>query len=216
MSDALRSHHPTLGLRRLYRLYRLERLTMRQRRPKRARRGERAAMPLATAANHRWSMGFVHDQLADGRCFCVLNIIDNFTREAVVCEFDTSLSGRRVARVLDDLATTRGLPKVITCDNGTEFTSKALQAWACRHDVRLNFTTPGCPTQNAFVESFNGRMRHEHLNQNLFFGLSDARISTERWRNFYNKRRPHSSLGRVPPETFALTNHCRHDQRIAG
>ena len=168
---------------------------MRRKKPKRTRRGERAVMPAATAANHRWSMDFVHDQLADGRCFRVLNIIDDFTREAVATEVDTSLSGQRVARTLDLLATTRGLPKVITCDNGTEFTSKAMQAWAIRHNVRLNFTKPGCPTQNAYVESFNGRMRDEHLNQQLFFGLTDARLSTERWRHFYNNLRPHSSLG---------------------
>ncbi|RYE94239.1 MAG: IS3 family transposase, partial [Oxalobacteraceae bacterium] len=176
--DALRLGLPRLGLRRVYRLYRLEGLTMQRRRPKRARRGQRALMPAATAPNHRWSMDFIHDQLVDGRCFRVLNIIDDFTREAVAMEVDTSLSGRRVVRVLDSLARFRGLPKVITCDNGAEFTSKILQAWAIRYDVRLNFTTPGCRTQNAFVESFNGRMRDEHLNQTLFFGLDDARAST--------------------------------------
>ena len=189
---------------------------MRRRRPKRARRGERAQMPAATAANHRWSMDFIHDQLADGLCFRALNIIDDFTREAVAIEVDTSLSGRRVARVLDQLAVSRGLPKVITCDNGTEFTSKAMQGWAIRHNVRLNFTTPGCPTQNAFVESFNGRMRDEHLNQNLFFGLRDARISTALWRTFYNNKRPHSSLGRIPPADFALTMENLHVQQAAG
>lgn len=203
--DALKVQLPGLGLRRVYRIYRQEGLTMRRLRPKRARRGERVAMPAATAANHRWSMDFIHDQLVDGRCFRALNIIDDFTREAVAVEVDTSLSGARVARVLDRLAMTRGLPKVITCDNGTEFTSKAMQLWAIRHDVRLNFTQPGKPTQNAYVESFNGRMRDEHLNQNLFFGLRDARSSTERWRQFYNTERPHSSLGRIPPAAFALT-----------
>ena len=128
-------------------------------------------------------MDFVHDQLVDGRCFRVLNIIDDFTREALATEVNTSLSGRRVARVLDALAVTRGLPKIIRCDNGTEFTSKAMQAWAIRHDVRLDFSAPGKPTQNAYVESFNGRMRDEHLNQTLFFGLDDARKSTEAWRH---------------------------------
>ena len=214
--DAVRQLHPGLGLRRTYRLYRLEGLTMRRRRPKRARRGERVTMPLATAANHRWSMDFIHDQLVDGRCFRILNIIDDFTREAVAVEVDTSLSGNRVARVLDQLAVTRGLPKVITCDNGTEFTSKAMQAWAIRHDVRLNFSTPGKPTQNAYVESFNGRMRDEHLNQTLFFGLSDARISTEAWRQTYNNLRPHSSIGRIPPASFALTYQKLHGQRASG
>ena len=91
-----------------------------------------------------------------------------------------------------------------------------MQAWAMRHDVRLNFTKPGCPTQNAYVESFNGRMRDEFLNQNLFFGLNDARISAERWRQFYNEQRPHSSLGRVPPAIFALTMRQRHGQQAAG
>ncbi|PRD17829.1 UNVERIFIED_CONTAM: Insertion element IS476 uncharacterized protein, partial [Trichonephila clavipes] len=173
--DLLREENQALGLRRVYRLYRLQGLTMKRRRPKRARRGERIAMPAATAANHRWSMDFIHDQLEDGRSFRVLNIIDDFTREAVACVVDTSISGRRVARHLDKLAVSRGLPKVITCDNGTEITSHAMQAWASRHDVRLNFSIPGKPTQNAFVESFNGRMRDEFLNQHLFFGLHDAR-----------------------------------------
>ena len=100
-------------------------------------------------------------------------IIDDFTREVVAIVVDTSISGHRVARVLDSLAITRDLPKVKTCDNSTEFTSKAMQVWAIRHNVRLNFTEPGCPTQNAFVEAFNGRMRDEFLNQNLFFGLND-------------------------------------------
>ena len=115
---------------------------MRRKRPKRARRGERIAMPLATAANHRWSMDFVHDQLTNGRCFRVLNVIDDFTREAVACEVDTSLSGRRVARVLDTLAATRGLPKVITCDNGTEFTSKGLRLieWCNRRSAAIRLT----------------------------------------------------------------------------
>ena len=189
---------------------------MRRRRPKRARRGECVAMPAATAPNHRWSMDFIHDQLADGRCFRALNIIDDFTREVVAIEVDTSLSGRRVARVLDWLATTRGLPKVITCDNGTEFTSKAMQAWSIRHDARLNFITPGCPTQNAFIESFNVRMRDEHLNQNLFFGLRDAQCSTERWRQFYNNERPHSSIGRIPPSIFALTMSGASEHRACG
>ena len=214
--DTLRLSFAGIGLRRVYRLYRLEGLTMRRRRPKRARRGQRAVMPAATAPNHRWSMDFIHDQLVDGRCFRVLNIIDDFTREAVATEVDTSLSGRRVVRVLDSLAQSRGLPKIITCDNGSEFTSKIVQAWAIRHDVRLNFTTPGSPTQKAFVESFNGRMRDEHLNQTLFFGLDDARASTEKWRHFYNYRRPHSSLGRIPPAAFALTCTTSCDQKRCG
>ena len=189
---------------------------MKRRRPKRVRGGERAHMPAATAPDHRWSMDFIHDQLVDGRCFRVLNIIDDFTREAVAVEVDTSLSGVRVTRVLDRLATTRGLPKVLTCDNRTEFTSRAMQAWAVRHSVCLNFTTPGKPTQNAFVESFNGRMRDEFLNQNLFYGLRDAQCSTERWRNYYNEHHPHSSLKNMSPTTFALTQCMPRAQRRYG
>jgi putative transposase len=160
---------------------------MKCRRPKRSRRGERAQMPAATGPDHRWSMDFIYDQLVDGRCFRVLNIIDDFPHEAVAVEIDMSLSGVRFTRVLDRLATTRALPKVLTCDNGSEFTSRAMQAWAGRHNVRFNFTTPGKLTQNAFVESFNGRMRDEFLNQNLFYGLRDAQCSTEKWRNYYNE-----------------------------
>jgi putative transposase len=129
----LRKDMPGLGLRRMYRSYRAEGLAMKRRRRKRARRGERVQIPAATGPDHRWSMDFVHDQLVDGRCFRVLNIIDDFTRAAIAVEVDTSVSGVRVTRVLDRLATTRGLPKVLTCDNGTEFTSRAMQAWAVRH-----------------------------------------------------------------------------------
>ena len=121
---------------------------MKRRRPKRVRRGERIAMVAATAPNHRWSMDFVHDQLSDGRRIRMLNIVDDFTRECVEIQVDTSLSGMRVARTLDRLALTRGLPKTITCDNGTEFTSRAMQAWQQRTGVKLSFIEPGKPTQS--------------------------------------------------------------------
>jgi putative transposase len=150
-------------------------------------------------------MDFVHDQLADGRRMRMLNIVDDFTRECVAIEVDTSLSGARVAAVLDRLAKTRGLPKVITCDNGTEFTSKAMRKWRQRHDVRMNFIDPGKPMQNAFVESFNGRLRDECLNQNLFFGIRDARHRLADWSDDYNTARPHSALGNIAPRVFALT-----------
>jgi putative transposase len=166
----LRKDMPGLGLRRVYRLFRAEGLTMKRRRPKRARRGERAQLSPATAPDHRWSVDFIHDQLVDCRYFRVLNIIDDFKRETVAVEVDTSPLGVRVTRVLGRLATVRGLPKVLTCDSGGEFKSRAMQGWATRHGVRLNFTTSGKPTQNAFVEPFNGRMEDEFLNQTPFTG----------------------------------------------
>jgi putative transposase len=201
----LRQEGHEVGIKRVYRLYQREGLAMKRRKPKRVRRGERMPLPQATGPNQRWSMDFVHDQLANGRRLRMLNIVDDFTRECVAIEVDVSLSGVRVARVLDHLAGTRGLPKVITCDNGTEFTSKALQAWAQRHDVRLNFIDPGKPMQNAFVESFNGRLRDECLNQNIFFSLRHARSCLANWRNDYNTQRPHSALGNISPAAFALT-----------
>ena len=174
---------------------------MRRKRPKLARRGERVAMPAATGAKQRWNMDFVHDQLVDGRYFRILNVIDDFTREIVAVEIDISVSSGGVSRVLDCLAMTRGLPKVIHCDHGTEFTRKITQAWAARHGVRLNFAEPSCPTRHAYVEPFNGRIRDEFLDQNLFFGPNDARIRAERWRPYSNEHRPHSSIGRMchPP-----------------
>jgi putative transposase len=194
-----------VGIKKVYRTYREQGLSLRRRRPKRVRRGERRALPQATGPNERWSMDFVHDQLADGRSIRMLNIMDDFTRECVAIEIDSSLSGQRVARVLDNLVSTRGLPKVITCDNGTEFTSKAMQRWQARHDVRLNFIEPGKPMQNGYVESFNGRLRDECLNQNLFFGLRHARVCIGEWQKDYNTQRPHGSLGHKAPAVFALT-----------
>lgn len=201
----LRREGHSTGIKKVYRLYQAEGLAMKRRRPKRTRRGERMPMPQATGPNQRWSMDFVSDQLANGNRIRMLNIVDDFTRECVVIEVDTSLSGHRVARVLDRLAHSRGLPKVITCDNGTEFTSKAMQLWQQRHGVRLNFIEPGKPIQNAFVESFNGRLRDEFLNQNLFFTMRDVRVGAADWGDDYNINRPHSGLGNQTPREFALT-----------
>jgi putative transposase len=147
-------------------------------------------------------MDFMLDGLADGRRFRTLNIVDDFSRESLVIEVDTSLPGARVARVLDRLATTRGLPATIVLDNGPEFTSRALDAWAYRRGVKLDFTRPGKPVDNAYVESFNGRFRDECLNTHWFTSLLDARITIEDWRRDYNTRRPHSALGGLSPEDF--------------
>jgi putative transposase len=152
-------------------------------------------------------MDFVSDALVDGRVFRTLNVIDDYSRECVNIEVDTSLGGMRVARVLARLGEQRALPERIVMDNGPEFTSKALDAWAHEAGVQLHFIRPGKPTENAFVESFNGRFRDECLNEHWFKNLLDARATIETWRHHYNEQRPHSSLfGSTPLE---YSNRCR-------
>ena len=160
-------------------------------------------MIVPTGLNQRWSFDFVSDQLADGRRFRILNIIDDYSRECVGQVVDTSISGLRVSRYLDQLKNTRGLPHVIVSDNGTEFTSKAMFFWSQRTQVKLHFIQPGKPTQNAFVESFNARLRDTCLNQYWFRDLIEARRLIEQWRIHYNEVRPHSSLKYLPPAVFA-------------
>jgi putative transposase len=148
-------------------------------------------------------MDFMSDQLADGRRIRTLNIVDDHTRECLAIEVDTSLSGYRVCRVLDRVVADRGHPKRIITDNGPEFISKALDRWAYEHRVEHQFIQPGKPVQNAFVESFNGTMRNECLNEHWFLDLEDAKEIIEAWRIDYNTERPHSSLGGMPPGEFA-------------
>lgn len=186
---------------RVYRLYRAEGLMVRRRKRKKLAAGTRIVLPPPTQANQRWSMDFMHDTLASGRTFRVLNIVDDHTREALAIEVDTSLSGARVVRVLERLARTRSLPTMIVCDNGPELTGKVLDAWAYERRVQLHFIRPGKPNENPFVESFNGRMRDECLNEHWFVDLADARAKIETWRIDYNEVRPHSALdGRTPTE----------------
>ena len=184
---------------RTYRIYREEGLQVRTKRRKKLIR-PRVPMVVPTRQNERWSMDFVSDQLANGRCFRVLNIVDDYSRECVLQLVDTSISGQRVARELDRL--NRLLPKTIVVDNGPEFTSKAMFFWGRRRKVKLHFIQPGKPTQNAFVESFNGKFRDYCLNLNWFSGLEDARSIIKDWRNHYNHVRPHRSLGKKPPAVF--------------
>lgn len=153
--------------------------------------------------NCRWSMDFVSDSFASGRRFRTLNIVDDFTRECVAIEVDTSLTGMRVTRVLDNLASTRGLPSELVMDNGPEFTSKAMLTWASKKPIQLRFIDPGKPIQNAFIESFNGKLRDECLNEQWFLNLAEAQEELEEWRQFYNSQRPHSSLNYATPEEFA-------------
>jgi len=161
-------------------------------------------------------MDFVSDSLATGRRFRVLTMVDDFTRECPALEVDTSLGGARITRVLDQLSQTRGLPKVIRTDNGPEFAGKALDEWAYRKGVKLDFIRPGKPVENAYVESFNGKLRDECLNQNWFLTLGEARDRVERWRKEYNELRPHSSLGNRTPQEFARGTEGFQEVKVAG
>ena len=191
------------GINRIYRLYREEGLTVRKRRVRRRAVGTGAPILVEAKANARWSLDFVHDQLACGRRFRILNVVDDVTRECLAAIPDTSISGRRVARELTGLIERRGKPDMIVSDHGTEFTSNAMLAWAQENRVTWHFIAPGKPMQNGFCESFNGRMRDELLNESLFFGLDHARIRIAAWADDYNLRRPHSALGYIPPAAYA-------------
>lgn len=187
---------------RTWRLYTEEGLQVRRRRRKRLNR-PRVPLSVPAGPNQRWSVDFVSDQLATGRRFRVFNVVDDFSRVCVGQLVDVSISGARIARFLDDLGKTRGLPATLVSDNGPELTSKAMFLWAQRAGVRLHFIQPGKPTQNAFVESFNGKFRDCCLNQHWFQNLDDARRTIDTWRKHYNEVRPHSSLGRLPPAVYA-------------
>lgn len=195
---------PRLNYKRVQRLYQAAGLQVRRRRRKHRARVPRTPMPVPTRANERWSMDFVRDTLGDGRAFRSLTIVDDCTRESPAIEVDFSLPGTRVVAVLDRLARTRGLPKAIVCDNGPEFAGEALDEWAYRHGVVLDFIDPGKPTQNAFIERFNGTFREECLNESWFVSLADAQQTIEAWRVEYNTDRPHSRLRDRTPAEFAL------------
>jgi len=191
------------GVKRIYRLYREEGLSVRKRKARRRAVGTRAPILVEAKANARWSLDFVHDQFACGRRFRVLNVVDDVTRECLAAIPDTSISGRRVARELTTLIERRGKPGMIVSDNGTELTSNAILAWAKDHKVEWHYIAPGRPMQNGYVESFNGRMRDELLNESLFFGLDHARSVIAEWADDYNNFRPHSSLGYQTPANYA-------------
>lgn len=185
------------------RLYREEGLTVRRRRGRKRAVGTRAPAAVLALPNQRWSLDFVHDQLATGRRFRVLNIVDDVTRECLRAVPDTSISGRRVVRELTSLVAERGKPKMIVSDNGTELTAKAVLLWSSETKIDWHYIAPGKPTQNGFVESFNGRMRDELLNETLFMSLGHARDIIADWVEDYNTDRPHSSLGYATPAAFA-------------
>jgi len=168
----------------------------------------------AIVPSDRCSADFTRDTLADGRVFRTLNAGDDFTRESLAIGVDTSLPGARVVRVLEQLGAIHGDPKVLVSDNGSEFTSRAVDTWALVRGVELHFIEPGKPVQNAFIESFNGKFRDECLNEHWFLSLEDARQKIAAWRRDYNEIRPHSSLGNLQPSEFAAKHREKLKQKV--
>ena len=200
---------------RTYRLYREQGLMVRKRKRKRVGIAERLVLPKPTAANQSWSMDYVADGLIDGRKLRVLAIVDDYSRECLALEVDSSLPGARVVAVLERLADLRGLPRSITVDHGPEFEGQALDAWAYKRAVRLAFIRPGKQVDNAYVESFYGRFRDECLNEHWFVSMQHARSIIEAWRIEYNTERPHSSLGNRTPEEFANSRTTQDEERVS-
>ena len=205
----------TVNHKRVERIYREEGLSLRRRRRRKRLSHLRAVRERAAAVNHTWAVDFVHDSLSNGRRFRALTIIDEWSRECPAIEVDASLTGERVTRVLERLRETRGLPIIIQSDNGSEFTSRVMDQWAYERGVKLQFIEPGKPIQNAFIESFNSRLREECLNAQVFVSLDDARRKIEQWRLEYNRERPHSSLGYLTPEQFAALTRTESAVRTA-
>lgn len=199
----LRREGEASGINRVYRLYREEGLAVRRRKGRKRAIGVRAPILVEARPNARWSLDFVHDQMANGRRFRVLNITDDVTHECLGAIADTSISGRRVARELDAIIERRGKPQMIVSDNGTELTSNAVFAWRREHKIDWHYIAPGKPMQNGFAESFNGKMRDELLNETLFLSLDHARQAIAAWVDDYNTTRPHSSVAYQTPRAYA-------------
>jgi len=212
----LRREGLVINAKRVYRLYREAGLAVRRRRRKRVSRPRGEGRTVLDRANARWSMDFMADTLASGRTFRTLNVVDDYTRECLAIEVDTSLGGRRVTRVLERLVRQRGMPGCVVADNGPEFTGRAVDEWAYGRGLRLEFIDPGRPTQNAYVESFNGKFRDECLNEHWFVSVADARATIEAWREVYNRERPHSSLGYETPQAFAASRAQQKELAMAG
>lgn len=188
---------------RVYRLYRQEGLQVRIKHRKKLASGIRVKPPYASRVNERWTMDFVADALSNGRRIRVLTVLDSFTRECLAMKVSSSLPAQRVTDALEEVIAARGKPQTIQVDNGSEFTSNHFDAWAYLRGIRLDFIRPGKPVENAFIESFNGRLRDECLNSQWFESLDDARRAIHDWQEDYNERRPHSALGDRSPSEFA-------------
>lgn len=198
----LRREGHMVNHKKVLRLYREEGLAVPRRRRKKHVAIARVPLPKPSGRTERWSMDFVSDALFDGRPFRCFTLVDDFTRECVAIEVAHSLPAWRVIPVLERAATERGLPRSIVCDNGPEFAGKAMDRWAYEHGLVLQFIRPGKPVENAYCESFNGKLRDECLNANWFASLGDAQREIEQWRREYNEVRPHKNLGRRTPAEF--------------
>jgi len=193
-----------MNQKKLRRLYREEKLQVRKRGGRKRALATRRPMVLPSCANERWRLDFVSDAFTDGRRFRVLVVVDDYSRECLALVADTSLSGLRLTRELDLIMTQRGKPRTIVSDNGIEMTSTAVLKWCQETGIEWHYIAPGKPQQNGFIESFNGSFRDECLNETLFSSLSQARQQIAEWKEDYNSQRPHSSLGNITPNEFAM------------
>lgn len=205
-----------VNAKRIYRLYREEGLIVRTKQRKKMARRERIPAPVATRPNQCWSMDFVSDKLADGRSFRILTMVDQYTRECTGLTADRSMSGAKVVEALNGaIVESGGAPQSITCDNGSEFAGRTLEAWAIGHGMQLIFIRPGRPVENGFIESFNGRLRDECLNVEWFRSLDEARQKLAAWRHHYNHERPHSALRDQTPSSVAAQHRRMEVGRFA-
>jgi putative transposase len=203
-----------LNHKRVYRIYTEEGLALKRKRPQRHRSAvARIARPAAEGPDERWCMDFVSDALADGRRLRVLTILDTCTRECLCLRAGQRLQGKDVAAVLTRIGLQRGLPETITCDNGSEFTGRSMDRWAYRNGVKLDFTRPGKPTDNAHIEAFNGRLRQECLSQHWFLSLADVQRTLDEWLEDYNNHRPHSALDNRTPAEYRWGGAYEPDRR---
>jgi putative transposase len=195
-----------IGKNKTYRIYREEGLQVRTKRRKKTTSRLRTSLPRPKCINRIWSMDFVHDRLANQSKFRMLTIVDHFSRESVAIEVGKSLLAKDVIRCLSRLKVIRGLPEIITVDNGSEFSGNEMDLWAHQNNVKLHFIRPGKPVENAYIESFNGRLRDECLNVNQFYSVEDANEIIQQFREDYNNWRPHSSLGNRTPREYIEIN----------
>jgi len=198
----LRKEGLVINHKRTERLYRQEALAIRTKPRKKLPLALRVPLPVPQSVNDQWALDFVHDRTAGGRAFRCLSVLDIATRECPVIHVDTSIPAKVVTGVLDRLIETRGKPQNIITDNGPEFTANAFLSWAEKHQIHVIHINPGKPMENAFIESFQGKLRDECLNLHWFTALADARGKIETWRQEYNTERPHRSLGNCTPCEF--------------
>lgn len=207
--DLLRREGVAANHKRIYRLYSEAALSVRKRRRRKLVMVDRQALYVPARPNEVWSIDFVMDALANGRRIKCLTVVDDFTRECLDIAVDFGIGGAYVAALLNRIGQFRGLPKAIRTDQGPEFTSRALDHWAYSRGVTMKLIAAGKPTQNAYIESFNGKFRDECLNDHYFSNLAHARTVIATWRCDYNETRPHSSIGRIPPAEFASRHRLR-------